>query len=169
MPIHAVYPGSFDPVTYGHLDIIRRASRIAGCDGWLTVAILDNSEKQPLLSADERRNCLTELTKELKNVEIASFTGLLTDFARENGVNLIIRGVRSAADYEYENVIAQVYGGLYDGAETVFLPADGRFAYLSSSVVREVAGRGGEVGHMTPPAVAELLKQKFNEKYREGM
>ena len=97
----------------------------------------------------------------MDSIQVASFSGLLTDFAREYGVNLIIRGVRSAADYEYENVIAQVYKGLYEAAETVFIPADGRWAYLSSSVVREVAGRGGEVGHMTPPAVAELLKLKF--------
>ena len=163
MPINAVYPGSFDPATYGHLDIIERASRIAGAEGRLTVAVLENSEKQPLLSVKERMACLSELTKDFGNVEIVSFSGLLTDFARARGVNLIIRGVRSTADYEYENVIAQVYKGLYGRAETVFIPADPRFAYLSSSVVREVAGRGGETAHMTPPAAAVLLREKYGE------
>ena len=127
------------------------------------MAVLDNSEKKPLFSAGERQDMLAGLTREFPNVEVASFSGLLTDFARENGVNLIIRGVRSSADYEYESVIAKVYGGLYGGAETVFLPADGRYAYLSSSVVREVAGKNGDVAHMTPQSVIGMLREKFRE------
>ncbi|MCL2461656.1 MAG: pantetheine-phosphate adenylyltransferase [Defluviitaleaceae bacterium] len=164
MPIHAVYPGSFDPATYGHLDIIGRASRMIGPEGRLTVAVLDNSEKMPLLSVSERTNCLRVLTKEFGNVDIASFSGLLTDFAQANGINVIIRGIRTAADFEYENTISQVYRSLYDGAETIYIPAESRFAYISSSIVKEVAMRGGAVGHMAPPAVAEILI----DKYRRG-
>ena len=135
----AIYPGSFDPVTFGHLDIIRRSAGL--CDH-LVVAVLNNNNKTPLFSVDERVEMLKEATKDLANVEVASFSGLLVDFAKKNDVGVIIRGLRAVTDYEYELAMSQTNRVANPNIDTIFLNTSLEYAYLSSSIVREMAMYG---------------------------
>lgn len=158
----AIYPGSFDPVTYGHIDIIERASDI--CDE-LIVAVLQNPAKTtPLFSVSERVNILSELLKDLPNVKVLSYEGLLVDFAIANGAEVIIRGLRAVTDFEFELQMAQTNSVLNRGVETIFLTTALKYAYLSSSTVKEVASYGGDIGKFVPPLVEKLTYEKFGIK-----
>ncbi|MCR4746584.1 MAG: pantetheine-phosphate adenylyltransferase [Lachnospiraceae bacterium] len=153
----AIYPGSFDPVTYGHLDIIKRAADIFDD---LTVSVLSNSSKSPLFSVDERVNMLKEVCADLKNVHITSYSGLLAEYAEEKGFNVIIRGLRAITDFEYELQMAQTNHKISPSVDTVFLTTSLEYAYLSSSIVREVARYGGDIHHFVPEIVAEQVYAK---------
>ena len=153
----AVYPGSFDPVTYGHLDIIKRSIRVFDK---LVIGILLNSEKNPLFSMEERVEFLTEATKDMENVEVKSFSGLLVDFARENNADITVRGLRAVTDFEYELQIAQINNKLDSNLDTMFFTTSTEYAYLSSTI----ASYHGDVSELVPPYVEQKLKQKFRER-----
>lgn len=157
----AFYPGSFDPVTYGHLDIIIRAARIFDD---LTVSVLNNKEKSPLFSVEERVTILTEVTKDIKNIHIDSFEGLLVDYAKQNNSSVIIRGLRAITDFDYELQMAQTNKKLFNDLDTVFLTTGLEYAYLSSHTVKQVASFGGDIKEFVPPYVAELLYQKYKRQ-----
>ena len=155
----AVYPGSFDPVTYGHLDIIRRAALIFD---ELTVSVLNNKGKTPLFSVEERVKILEEATKDLPNVKIDSFTGLLIDYAKENDVPVVVRGLRAITDFEYELQLSQTNRILSEGTvDTIFLTTSLEYAYLSSSSVKEIASFGGDISRCVPDFVAKQTYEKY--------
>lgn len=155
----AIYPGSFDPVTKGHLDIIDRASKVTDN---LIVAVLNNGAKNSLFSVEERVKMLEEETSHLKNVTVRSFNGLLVDFAAECEANMIIRGLRAITDFEYELQMAQTNRILNHKVDTFFLTAGLEYAYLSSSTVKEVAKFGGDLSAFVTPSVAEQVMKKIN-------
>lgn len=155
----AIYPGSFDPVTYGHLDIIRRASEIFD---ELTVSVLNNKTKTPLFSVEERVKMLEEATRDLPNVTIDSFSGLLIDYAARKDIQVAIRGLRAITDFEYELQIAQTNRKFSDGKlDTVFLTTSLEYAYLSSSTVKEIASFNGDISECVPDFVGRLLYEKY--------
>jgi len=156
----AVYPGSFDPVTFGHLDIIERATKFADK---LIVAVLSNSSKAPMFSVDERLLMLKEACGHIDNVEFAVFSGLLVDFAKEASANAIIRGLRAVTDFEYEFQMALTNRSLCDDIETLFISTSTQYLYLSSSIVKEVALLGGDVGLMVPRGVEEKMLKKIEK------
>lgn len=156
----AVYPGSFDPVTNGHLDIIERAAKTFDK---VYVAILTNSAKNPKFSMDERIDWLKRATKELDNVEIVSFSGLLVDFAKEIGANIIIKGLRAVSDFEYEFQMALTNRKLQPDIETMFLMTNGRYSYLSSSIVKEIANYGGNLEGLVPDFMIEEIYEKIKK------
>jgi pantetheine-phosphate adenylyltransferase len=151
----AIYPGSFDPITNGHLDLIARGSRLADR---LVVAVLRNQDKQPLFSIEERIEMLQESVKPWPNVEVGAFDGLLVDYAAARGANLILRGIRAISDYEHELQMALMNRRLRPEIETAFLMASEAYSFVSSRLVKQVASLGGDVTGMVPPAVAEKLK-----------
>lgn len=160
----AIYPGSFDPVTYGHLDVIRRASEIFD---ELTVSVLNNKTKTPLFSVEERVKMLEEATKDLPNVTVDSFSGLLIDYAKSKGVHVAIRGLRAITDFEYELQIAQTNRKFSGGElDTMFLTTSLEYAYLSSTTVKEIASFNGDVSQCVPPIVADRIYEKY--KFRHG-
>mgnify|MGYP002554453741 CR=1 FL=1 len=155
----AIYPGSFDPVTFGHLDVIRRA---ASMFDELTVSVLNNTQKTPLFSVEERVKILEKATKDLPNVKVDSFSGLLIDYAKRKDVHVAIRGLRAITDFEYELQIAQTNSKLSNGElDTMFLTTRLEYAYLSSSSVKEIAQFHGDVSQCVPDFVAELLYEKY--------
>jgi pantetheine-phosphate adenylyltransferase len=155
----AIYPGSFDPMTLGHLDIIRRASKMFD---ELTVSVLDNKAKIALFSVEERVKILKEATKDLPNVKVDSFNGLLIDYARQKDIHISVRGLRAITDFEYELQIAQTNRILSKGElDTVFLTTSLEYAYLSSSSVKEIAAFNGDVSQCVPDFVATLLYDKY--------
>jgi pantetheine-phosphate adenylyltransferase len=154
----ALYPGSFDPITNGHLDIIERSAKVFGK---LIVAALDNGAKKPLFSADERVALIERCVAGLGNVEVARFEGLLVDFARLNNVSCVIKGLRAISDFEYEFQMALLNKHLNREVETLFMVTDANFSYISSSVVKEIALLGGRLDGLVPPCVAESLRQKI--------
>ena len=155
----AIYPGSFDPVTFGHLDIIRRAAEIFD---ELTVSVLNNKTKSPLFSVEERVKMLEEATKDMPNVVVDSFSGLLIDYAREKNVHVAIRGLRAITDFEYELQIAQTNRKFSGGdLDTMFLTTSLEYAYLSSSTVREFASFNGDISQCVPEFVAKLIYEKY--------
>ena len=156
--VKAVYPGSFDPVTYGHLDIIERASKVVD---ELIVAVLVNSGKNPLFSMEERVEMLKEATREFSNVRIETFQGLKVDFAREMGAKVMVRGLRAVSDFESEMQIAQTNHSLNPDIDTMFFTTSLEYAFLSSTIVREVASYGSDVSQFVPPVVEERLKLKY--------
>mgnify|MGYP000843349095 CR=1 FL=1 len=145
--VKAVYPGSFDPVTYGHLDIIERASKVVD---EVIVAVLVNSGKNPLFSMDERVEMLKEATKNFNNVRVATFQGLTVDFAKEVGAKVMVRGLRAVSDFESE-------------IDTMFFTTSLEYAFLSSTIVREVASYGSDVSHFVPAIVEKKLQERFSE------
>ncbi len=152
----AIYPGSFDPVTLGHYDIIERSSQIFDR---LIVGVLNNSAKSPLFSVEERVKMLKDVTKELPNVEIKSFDGLLIDFARENQAQVIVRGLRAVTDFEYELQMAQMNRVIAPEIDTLFLTTNLKYAYLSSSIAKEVAMYGGDISAFLDPAVEREVQK----------
>ena len=155
----AIYPGSFDPVTYGHLDVIRRAADIFD---ELTVSVLNNRIKTPLFSVEERVKILEEATKDIPNVKIDSFSGLLIDYAKKKDVHVAIRGLRAITDFEYELQIAQTNRKLSNGElDTMFLTTSLEYAYLSSSSVKEIASFNGDISMCVPDFVAKLIYEKY--------
>jgi pantetheine-phosphate adenylyltransferase len=158
--VAAVCPGSFDPVTYGHLDVIERA---ATRFDRLVVACLRNTGKAPLFDLDERIAFLREVTAPLGNVEVAAFEGLLVDFCRERGVGIVVKGLRAVSDFEYELQMAQMNRNLGD-VETLFLTTSPLYSFLSSSLVKEVARFGGDVSDFVPPVVAEQLAKRTADR-----
>ena len=157
--IRAIYAGSFDPVTYGHLDIIVRSSRIVD---ELVVGVLNNRTKSPLFSVEERVKMLEEATKNLPNVKIDSFSGLLIDYAKEKNIRVAIRGLRAFTDFEYELQIAQTNRKFSGGnLDTMFLTTSLEYAYLSSSTVKEVASFNGDISESVPDFVGKLLYKKY--------
>lgn len=156
----AIYPGSFDPVTYGHLDIIKRAASIFD---EITVSVLNNKGKSPLFSVEERVKILKEVTKDIPNVKVDSFDGLLVEHAMKSGADVVIRGLRAITDFEYELQLSQTNRKLCDQVDTVFLTTSLDYAYLSSSTVKEVASYGGDISKFVPSSVADLVYQKFRK------
>ncbi len=154
--IVAIYPGSFDPITSGHLDLIERGSKLADR---LIVAVLQNRRKQSLFSVEERVEMLTEVVKPFPNVEVGWFHGLLVDYVKTRGANFILRGIRAISDYEYELQIAHMNRRLSPGVETVFLMAGEAYSFVSSQLVKEVVSLGGDVSGLVPPLVEERLKR----------
>lgn len=152
-----VYPGSFDPPTNGHLDLIERASRLFS---HVVVAALRHDSKEPLFDAGERLAMLEEAVAHLENVSVESFDGLLVDYARSRGARLILRGIRAVSDYEYELQMALMNRKLYPELETVFIPAAEQYSYLSSRLVKEVSRLGGDISDLVPPHVADRLAAK---------
>jgi len=158
----AIYPGSFDPVTFGHLDVIRRAANIFD---ELTVSVLDNKTKSPLFSVEERVSMLKEATKNISNIKIDSFSGLLMEYAKEKGVHVAVRGLRAITDFEYELQIAQTNKVLSNGnLDTMFLTTNLEYAYLSSTSVKEIASFNGDISQCVPEFVAKLIYEKYGIK-----
>ncbi len=156
----AVYPGSFDPVTNGHLDIIKRAARISDR---LIVAVLINSAKKPFFTTEERVEMLRECCAQFKNVEVESFDGLTVDFAKSHHAQVLIRGLRAVSDFETELQLAQVNHALMPGIETVFLTTGLRWGYLSSTVVKEAARYGSDISRFVPHNVELAVERRFRE------
>ena len=154
----AIYPGSFDPVTLGHVDIIKRSAALAD---HLIVGVLNNSTKSPLFSIDERVNMLREVTKDIPNVEVLSYTGLLVDFAKERNIQVIIRGLRAVTDFEYELALSQTNRVANPDVDTIFLNTDLKYAYLSSSMVKEMAMYGGPIDKLSSKNVVGLVYEKY--------
>jgi len=153
----AIYPGSFDPVTNGHLDLIERGARIFGR---LIVSILRNLDKEPLFTIDERVEMLREVTRPWPNVEVEVFSGLLVEYAQVRGANVILRGIRAVSDYEYELQMAMMNRKLKPDLETVFMLPAVAYSYLSSRLVREIAQLGGPMTGLVPAAVEQRLRAK---------
>ncbi|ALJ90932.1 pantetheine-phosphate adenylyltransferase [Thermus aquaticus] len=160
--MHVVYPGSFDPLTNGHLDVIQRASRLFAK---VTVAILENPNKrgQYLFTAEERLTIVREATAHLPNVEAATFSGLLVDFVKRVGAQAIVKGLRAVSDYEYELQMAHLNRQLLPGLETLFILSATRYSFVSSTMVKEIARYGGDVSKLVPPATLRALKAKFGQ------
>ena len=157
----AIYPGSFDPVTNGHVDMIHRSANIVD---ELIVGVLNNRAKKSLFSVEERVSMLTELTKDLPNVKVTSFDGLLVDYMREIDANIIIRGLRAVTDFEYELQIAQTNHIENTEIETVFLTTNLQYSYLSSTIVKEFASYGGDISKFVPEQFVERIYEKYNIK-----
>lgn len=158
MGITAVCPGSFDPITYGHIDIIQRAAHVFDK---VIVAIGNNSSKNPLFTAEERMQLIKEVTHDIPNVFVDSFDGLLIDYMRTHHANTIIRGLRAISDFEHEMQIASMNRKLDDSIETFFMMTNNKYSYLSSSIVKEVAKYHASVSDLVPPEVEFALQKKF--------
>lgn len=159
--LRAIYPGSFDPVTYGHLDIIERSSKLVD---ELIVGVLNNNAKTPLFSVEERVRMLEEVTKDIENVKVVPFEGLLIDFAEKMDAGMVVRGLRAITDFENELKMAQTNHKLSPKVETVFLTTSLEYAYLSSTVVKEVAAFGGDISQFVPEIVERRIQEKKIEK-----
>ena len=155
--ISAIYPGSFDPITYGHLDIIKRASEIFD---ELTIAIVDNPDKSPLFSIEERKELIVNVIK-ADNVRIDSFKGLLVQYATDNAFQTIIRGLRAVSDFDYEFQMSLTNRRLGENIDTIFFMTDEKYSYLSSSIVKQVCRYGGDISSFVPEEVSLSLKEKL--------
>jgi len=153
----AVYPGSFDPITNGHLDIVKRASRLYDK---VIIGVLDNSSKKPMFSSIERKEMIDENIKDIPNVSCDVFSGLLVDFAKQNGATVIVKGLRTVADFEYEFQMALLNKALNPEYETMFMMTDSKYSYISSSMVKEVAKYNGELDGLVPHNVILKIKDK---------
>ena len=157
----AVYPGTFDPVTYGHLDVILRASKLFDR---VIVGVLHNSSKSPLFSVEERVNILKKATQDIPNVEVRSFSGLAVDFAKECQAHTIVRGLRAITDFEYELQMAQTNHKLEENVETIFLSTRLEYSYLSSRIVKEVASFNGDISQFVPKVVEQRIREKIQKR-----
>lgn len=160
MPKTAIYPGTFDPITFGHLDLIERSGKIFGK---IIVAVTDNPSKKPLFSKKERIELLKQTTKQFDFVEIDSFDGLLVDYARKKNVKIILRGLRELSDFAFEFQSAVINRKLDSGIETVFIMTNAKYFYLSSSIVKELAEFGGNISEFVPTNVVTALSQKLKK------
>ena len=160
----AVCPGSFDPITLGHLDIITRAAKVFD---EIYVVVLNNSSKKPLFSVEERIQLIEQVTKGIANVKVDSFQGLLVDYAESVNANAIIRGLRAVSDFEYEMQITSMNRVLSDKIETFFIMTNNQYSFLSSSIVKEVAKYDGKISELVPPEVEEALLTKFKNEEKE--
>jgi len=158
----AVIPGSFDPVTLGHIDIITRGAKVFER---VIVSVLNNDKKQPLFTVEERMALIKESTKSLGNVEVDSFDGLLIDYVKKKRANTIIKGLRAVSDFEYELQMAAINRKLDENIETFFMMTNNNYSYLSSSIVKEVAKYGAPIDDLVPVVVEEALIKKFSSKY----
>lgn len=159
MPVKALYPGTFDPPTNGHVDLIQRGAKIFD---QLTVAILVNPVKNPLFTVEERAEMLQEVTSTIGNVTVATFDGMMVDFARLQGATAVLRGIRAISDYEHEFQMALMNRRLAPEIETVFLQPAGRYSFVSSRMVKEVFSFGGDVTGLVPPNVLKRLRARIN-------
>jgi pantetheine-phosphate adenylyltransferase len=157
----AVCPGSFDPITYGHLDIIKRGAKVFD---ELYVVVLNNSSKQALFSVEERISLIKEVTKNIPNVKVDEFHGLLVDYAKNVGASAIIRGLRAVSDFEYEMQITSMNRVLNEDIETFFVMTNNQYSFLSSSIVKEVAHYDGKISELVPPIVEKALHEKFEHR-----
>lgn len=153
----AVYPGSFDPVTLGHLDVIERTAEMMD---YVIIGVLQNNSKTPLFSVEERVNMIRSVTSHLPNVEVKSFGGLLVDFAHQCGANVIVRGLRAITDFEYELQMSQTNRVIAPDIDTIFLTTNLKYSYLSSSIVKEIAWYHGDIREFLHPSVAEKVREK---------
>ena len=157
----ALFAGSFDPLTCGHLDLIQRASKI--CDE-LVVGVISNPQKKPLFEIEERIAIIKDECKDLHNISVDSFTGLLADYVNENDFNMVVRGLRGGVDFEYEIAMAQMNARLYkEKVETIFLMTDPRYSFVSSSIAKEVASLGGDIEGLVPDSVLASMKRKYGK------
>lgn len=161
--MRAIYPGSFDPVTYGHLDIIERSADLVD---ELIVGVLNNNAKSPLFSVEERVKMLKEVTKDISNVKVVTFEGLLVDFAEQMDAKMIVRGLRAITDFEYELQMAQTNHKLAPQLETIFLTTSLDYSYLSSTIVKEVATFGGDISKFVPEYISRQIMEKMDKKRR---
>ena len=159
MSVNAIYPGTFDPPTNGHVDLIQRGAKFFG---HLTVAILNNPGKDPLFTVEERVEMLKEIVRPFENVSVATFNGLMVEFARHEGATAVLRGIRAISDYEYEFQMALMNRRLAPEIETVFLQPAGRYSFVSSRMVKEVFSLGGDVTGLVPPNVLKRLRGRIN-------
>ena len=160
----ALYAGSFDPITNGHLNIIRRASKMYD---EVTVGIIVNTSKKPLLTIEERFDIIETVTKDMGNVKVDSFSGLLADFVNDNKFSAVIRGLRATTDFEYEIQMAQMNARLYtEGTETVFLMTDPRYSFVSSSLIKEVVSLGGSVDGLVPEYANTIITKKLSTQVK---
>jgi pantetheine-phosphate adenylyltransferase len=157
--ILAVYAGSFDPITFGHLDLIERASKLFG---QVVIAIGRHPTKTPLFTYSERLDLLRQITSGMTNVRMDSFEGLLIQYCQRVGARVIVRGLRAATDFEYELQIAHANADMEPGVDTVFLPTRTHYGFVSASLVREIASHGGDVSHYAPAVVCDALRAKFS-------
>jgi pantetheine-phosphate adenylyltransferase len=155
----AIYPGSFDPITFGHLDIIERSAQIFD---HVVIGVLNNSAKQSLFTVEERVAIIQNLVKKYPNVSVESFDGLLVDYARRIDASIIIRGLRAVTDFDYEIQIAQTNRVEYSKLETIFMTTSLKYSYLSSTVVREFASYGGDISQFVPAEIIPLIQEKYN-------
>ena len=153
----AVYPGSFDPCTNGHLDVITRAAKLFDK---VIVAVLVNSNKSPLFSAEERVSMIKKVTSSLENIEVVCFSGLLVDFIKENKADVVVKGLRAVSDFEYEFQMALTNKKLSDSFETLFLPTSAEYMFLSSSVVKEIAKYDGNLSGLIPDELSEMVVER---------
>jgi pantetheine-phosphate adenylyltransferase len=158
MPVKAIYPGTFDPPTNGHVDLIQRGAKLFD---HLTVAVLNNPGKDPLFTVEERVEMLAEVTAGISNVSVATFDGLMVAFARQQGASAVLRGIRAISDYEHEFQTALMNRRLAPEVETVFLQPAGRYSFVSSRMVKEVFSFGGDVSGLVPPNVLKRLRARI--------
>ena len=161
----AVYPGSFDPVTLGHIDIIQRTAKMFDK---VIIGVLRNRSKSPLFTAEERVELLKQVTADIPNVEVQSFQGLLIDFVRQNHANVIVRGLRAITDFEYELQMAQTNRVIASQIDTIFLTTNLKYSYLSSTIVKEIARYHGNINEFLHPYVAEKVREKVEEEERNA-
>ncbi|MBQ0137997.1 MAG: pantetheine-phosphate adenylyltransferase [Kurthia sp.] len=159
----AVVPGSFDPITNGHLDIIKRAADIFDV---VYIAVMNNSAKKPLFDVEERKALIREVTKELENVQVEDSSGLLINYAKSKNAHVIVRGLRAVSDFEYEMQITSMNRYLDENIETFFIMTKNQHSFLSSSIVKEVSQYGGDISRLVPPVVEAALKDKFKDIVR---
>ena len=160
--LRAIYPGSFDPVTYGHIDIMRRSCKIVD---ELIVGVLSNKAKIPLFSVEERVKMLKEVTKDLDNIRIVPFDGLLVEFASRMNAGLVIRGLRAITDFEYELAMSQTNRVAAPDIDTIFLNTSLKYAYLSSSIVKEMAMYGGDISKFVPESIVDIVRERYSSSY----
>ena len=158
MPVKAIYPGTFDPPTNGHVDLIQRGSKLFD---HLTVAVLNNPGKDPLFTVEERVEMLKEATAAIGNVSVATFDGLMVEFARQQGASAVLRGIRAISDYEHEFQMALMNRRLAPEVETVFLQPAGRYSFVSSRMVKDVFSFGGDITGLVPPNVLKRLRARI--------
>ncbi|AMW32114.1 Phosphopantetheine adenylyltransferase [Fervidobacterium changbaicum] len=156
--VKAIYPGSFDPITYGHIDIARRAAELFD---ELYVVVMENKRKNYTFTIQERVEMVRECLKDIPNIRVETFSGLLVEYTTKNNINVVIRGLRAVTDFEYELQMALANKEICNGVETVFLMTDKNYSFLSSSLVKEVASFGGQVSQWVPEVVERKLREKF--------